>query len=544
MAAWRLIGTRHQWPSRDDTSEGNSYMDEERVIDEAGPENEETEADGDVAVPDGGWGWFIVFSAFTSNVITDGCSYSFGVLFTYLLDYFGESRSKTAWIGSAFASVPLLSGPIVSKVAKSIGYRKATILGGVITAAGFLLSSFANSVEMLWFTYGIIAGFGVSFPYFTSTVTVALYFTKKRSLANGIAECGGGVGTFVFAPLVEVLVDMYGWRGALLVLSAIAGNIVVCGALLRPISQRNCSVDKDHVPRNTKNSDDLALHDMVHNDHINLNTLGSIGTHEDNDSLVQIDSTTSIDDDPAMHINSSIGDKKGSISDTSKGHKLVIIRFFTRWKKHPLASVDFSVFRNHIFLCFTLTNFILYFWYDVPYVFLVDRSARLGMAEADAALLLSILGILHVVGNLLYGYAGDRESVNKQIVYSISLILCGVILSFIPTTTNYLALAVISGFYGLFSAATEALCSVIIVDILGLDRLNDAYGYIMFLQGVANLIGPPVAGLLYDISGSYDNTFLAAGNCLALAGVGYLGLQIFHKFKERRRTNYKQKTTR
>lgn len=42
---------------------------------------------------DGGWGWMVVFGAFMINVITDGCSYSFGVLFTHLVDYFQANRS-------------------------------------------------------------------------------------------------------------------------------------------------------------------------------------------------------------------------------------------------------------------------------------------------------------------------------------------------------------------------------------------------------------------------------------------------------------------
>lgn len=468
-------------------------MDEEdRVIDIIESDKYETEADGEVPVPDGGWGWFIVLSAFTNNVITDGCSYSFGVLFTHLLDYFGESRSKTAWIGSAFASVPLLCGPIVSKVAKSIGYRKATMLGGVITMAGFLLSSFANSVEMLWLTFGIIAGFGVAFPYLTSTVTVALYFTKKRSLANGIGECGGGVGSFVFAPLVGLLIDTYGWRGALLVLSAISGNIIVCGALIRPTPKRTNA---------TTRRDSIELKKIVESSNDLCNTVSCRDTVRQDDSVR--DTSIDSENDPVIQDDPTTAAEGGEISTTKDNRKCLTLRNSTaRLKRYLMSSVDFSVFRNHMFTFFTLVNFILYFWYDVPYVFLVDRSVRFGIADSDAALLISILGIAHTVGNLIYGFAGDRESVDKGTVYSVSLILCGVILSCVPRTTNYLALAVMSGLYGLLSAATEALCSVIIVDILGLDRLNDAYGYIMFLQGVANLIGPPVAGK-YTIMTSY-----------------------------------------
>lgn len=47
---------------------------------------------------------------------------------------------------------------------------------------------------------------------------------------------GSGIGTFVLAPALQALIELYSWRGALLVLSAFIANLCVCGALLRPIT--------------------------------------------------------------------------------------------------------------------------------------------------------------------------------------------------------------------------------------------------------------------------------------------------------------------
>lgn len=58
-------------------------------------------------------------------------------------------------------------------------------------------------------------------------------------MAYGIGLSGSGIGTFVLAPLVQLLIDLYSWRGALLVLSAFVANLCVCGALLRPIARQD-----------------------------------------------------------------------------------------------------------------------------------------------------------------------------------------------------------------------------------------------------------------------------------------------------------------
>lgn len=184
-------------------------------------------------MPDGGYGWVVVFASLMVSLIWDGLSFSFGLINTELLTYFGESPTKTAWISSLFFSVPLLMGPIWSNLVDKYGCRKMTILGGVVSAFGFAISSVCNSVEMLMITFGIISGLGLGIGYVTAVVSIAFWFDKKRSFATGIGASGTGIGTFVYARLTQYLIDSYGWRGATLILGGTMLNACVCGALMR-----------------------------------------------------------------------------------------------------------------------------------------------------------------------------------------------------------------------------------------------------------------------------------------------------------------------
>ena len=60
---------------------------------------------------------------------------------------------------------------------------------------------------------------------------------NKQSLNHftGIAVCGSGFGTFIFAPLTELLVNNYTWRGALLIIAGIVLHCILFGALFRPL---------------------------------------------------------------------------------------------------------------------------------------------------------------------------------------------------------------------------------------------------------------------------------------------------------------------
>lgn len=67
-------------------------------------------------------------------------------------------------------------------------------------------------------------------------------------MATGIAVCGSGVGTFIFAPLTKFLLDQFDWKNALFILAGIVFNGCVCGALMRPLEVRKSKKTKP-IPR-------------------------------------------------------------------------------------------------------------------------------------------------------------------------------------------------------------------------------------------------------------------------------------------------------
>ena len=104
--------------------------------------------------PDGGWGWVVVAASFLVNMIADGVTFSFGVLFVELQSEFAESKAVTAGVVSLFHAVPLLSGPIASALTDRYGCRRMTILGSLLATLGFLLSSLFSRMWPLYLTFG------------------------------------------------------------------------------------------------------------------------------------------------------------------------------------------------------------------------------------------------------------------------------------------------------------------------------------------------------------------------------------------------------
>ncbi|XP_058451669.1 monocarboxylate transporter 12 isoform X2 [Malaya genurostris] len=202
-----------------------------------------------IVPPDGGWGWVVMIASFLCNTVVDGIVFSAGMFQDPIRLDFGVGKAEVALVSSLLSGFYLITGPFVSALANRWGFRPVTILGAVIASIGFALSYFGNSLGYLYITYGVIGGIGFCFIYVPSVITVGYYFEKWRALATGIALCGSGVGTFVFAPLSSMLINQFGWKGALLAQSGIILLCAVFGCMFRPLQPVQVTITKDeHTP--------------------------------------------------------------------------------------------------------------------------------------------------------------------------------------------------------------------------------------------------------------------------------------------------------
>ncbi|XP_048339022.1 monocarboxylate transporter 13-like, partial [Sphaerodactylus townsendi] len=127
------------------------------------------------------------------------------------------------------------TGPLSSALGAQYGERPVVIVGGFLSGLGLFLASFATSLAQLYLFIGLLTGIGGALIFPPSMALVAQYFKRRRALANALVFSGSGIASLAFSPLFQFLVDFYGWRGALLIVSGMAFNLVVCGALLRPL---------------------------------------------------------------------------------------------------------------------------------------------------------------------------------------------------------------------------------------------------------------------------------------------------------------------
>ena len=132
-----------------------------------------------------------------------------------LIAFFFFRFLYSAWVASLALSLRpclgLISGPLCDR----FGCRTVTICGSVLCTASLIASSYVTRLELMYVTYGVVYGIGSSFIFTSCLLITAQYFTKWRPLAITIVSGGIGAGILALGPTIHVLVDFFGWQGAL-----------------------------------------------------------------------------------------------------------------------------------------------------------------------------------------------------------------------------------------------------------------------------------------------------------------------------------------
>jgi len=128
-----------------------------------------------------------------------------------------------------------------------------------------------------------------------------------------------------------------------------------------------------------------------------------------------------------------------------------------------------------------------------------------GISTTSSSLIVSAVGVSNMAGRVLVGLLVDRPWVSALLVHNVSLAVGGAVILAFPFCTDlaeYLTLGVALGFA---VSPFIALTSVVLVDLLGLDSLTSAFGLLIAFRGMSAVVGPPLAGMVYDANQHADN---------------------------------------
>ncbi|XP_068682739.1 monocarboxylate transporter 8-like [Montipora foliosa] len=185
------------------------------------------------------YSWVVCILSAVCNAVSLGFVLSFGILFPELIDYFEETRERAAFVGSATLGMVWFASPLAGYLCDRFSCRITTFLGGLLCASGLVTTSFVQSLTHMYFTYSLILGLGACFIYNACYLVIAQYFEKKLSTATGIVALGASLGVLYTGPLLQILLDAFGWRESLRIMTAFYGVICILSLAFNPNVDNN-----------------------------------------------------------------------------------------------------------------------------------------------------------------------------------------------------------------------------------------------------------------------------------------------------------------
>ncbi|KAI9881175.1 MAG: hypothetical protein M1830_007153 [Pleopsidium flavum] len=162
--------------------------------------------------PDGGLkAWTQVLMGHLVIFNTWGYINSFGVFQTYYVTTLNHPPSDISWVGSVQIFLLFFVGTFSGRATDAGYFRIVIAFGSLLQLLGVFMTSLCTRYWQLFLAQGLCTGLGNGLLFCPTLSLMSTYFTKKRSLAIGIAASGSATGGLVFPVIVQQLLPKIGF---------------------------------------------------------------------------------------------------------------------------------------------------------------------------------------------------------------------------------------------------------------------------------------------------------------------------------------------
>ena len=393
------------------------------------------------------YAWVVVGVSFVALLAAQGARLSFGAFVTTWESEFGAGRAEISLISTVSFLVYGVTQPIAGRVVDRYGTRLVLAFSVLLAGAALAAAALARSPVQLALLYGVVAsvGFGGASGVVAS-VAITRWFSRHRGLAFGLIEAGFGAGQLLLVPASLLIVDVYGWRVALVVLGVLAAVLVfpVVLVLLRDSPEQ-----------------------------VGLVPYG--GPH------------------PVPVTPCAVGGSRGPVLGTAAFWGLAL----------------------PFFVCGVTTT-------GMVDTHLIPFAHDHGHSTAVAGGAVALLAAFNILGTLASGPLADR--LDGRLILATLYLARALTIVLLLTADAQGWLLVFGVLFGLVDFATVAPTQLLASQYFGEGSLGFVFGMIFLAHQLGSALGAWLPGVVHDVTGSYDASFLAAIVVLVVAGVVTLAL--------------------
>jgi MFS transporter, OFA family, oxalate/formate antiporter len=142
----------------------------------------------------------------------------------------GTTLAELQWTFSLLIILQTWLSPLQAYLVDRFGPRLLIAIGAMLSGGSWVLSAYVDNIWALYFTYGVLGGFGTGIIYVGIIGLMVRWFPDRRGLAAGLAAAGYGFGAFFTSFPIDSMIKSAGYAQTLVVWGIIQGVIGVLAA--------------------------------------------------------------------------------------------------------------------------------------------------------------------------------------------------------------------------------------------------------------------------------------------------------------------------
>ncbi|XP_055370726.1 uncharacterized protein LOC129605167 [Condylostylus longicornis] len=479
--------------------------------------------------PDGGWGWIVCIASGITNTFMFPVFQFFGLIFREKFKENGITNQQVAIMINSQMGFAALSGFFYGPIFRTFTYRKVAIFGSIQLISGIYFLSLAESFALFLLTYVFYLAVGKELIITAKQMAFNTYFKVKRRKALSIVAGIPSLTNIAMPGFITYLMYLYTSSGTLLILCALAGNVLVASLTYQPV--------KWHVKRNTQ-----TIENIESNQNNTVEKLNNIEIKEKIETNHLLNEGNEMKEISSSNINkneqNSLESTKSVIKKCDEKSKTLeqsenLLKTETNcniatecsdrkitWLHKIFDFFDMDLVKDIRFLniCFGLSCSMLVeqnFKILAPF-FLKD----FGYSDTEIAFALSIGQIPDLASKILIPHILECLKVkwkNRTLwIFCIAGMMIGEII--IAQNPSYYTIVVFMFVEGIFSGAKSIFTGMLIPDHVILKKMPAAFGINRFISGIFMIAMGFLIGWIRKIS-DYTMALLLL-NFISLLSIG------------------------
>ncbi|CAG5135060.1 unnamed protein product, partial [Candidula unifasciata] len=148
----------------------------------------------------------------------------------------------------------------------------------------------------------------------------------------------------------------------------------------------------------------------------------------------------------------------------------------------------FKIWRFRMMMVFILLS--VFAQYTIIYMPVICSTIQI--SKADAAILMTMSGVMDLVTRVITGFIGDFKFVSKPKLVTFSLLVLGTVCHTIRFFTNYTTFIVYAILIGVFGGIRQNFFNIMLIDYVGVQKMAKAYGLASTLATLMLSINHPI----------------------------------------------------